>query len=127
MHTMKRLWSGSFCGAVALAAAGCWLWEPPAGQGPRADEGFAHATPVIRALAHFKADRDSFPASLLGLVPSYLPDTALRLPPGWTAQNDLRYRRTDHGYLLGFWYSGPFSNTCTYEFPSQGWRCSGAV
>jgi hypothetical protein len=53
-------------------------------------------TPVLFALAAYRADHGSYPAELAALVPEYLPD----VPEDLFSGEPLRYRREEAGYLL---------------------------
>jgi hypothetical protein len=110
---------------LALLCVGCVFQDPP-GQGPKALLGYRTAEPVIAALNVYHTDSGAYPPRLEQLVPQYLAESTLAAPPGWTNVNWPKYSLTSEGYALGFWYSGPGSNTCTYGSATAAWACRGA-
>lgn len=98
---------------------------PAPGKGPKARRGYERGAPVIQALEQYRRTRGEYPATLRELVPSFLPDSALRVPKRVGERYPLEYTRTAEGYRLRFRYTGPGMNDCDYT-PGQGrWRCGG--
>jgi hypothetical protein len=95
---------------------------PGPGSGPKAERGYAAATPVIAALERHRELNGAYPDSLPQLVPDLLRAEALDPP---NAGYPFLYRRTDAGYELRFRWSGPGMNTCTWTPASAAWKCSG--
>jgi hypothetical protein len=94
----------------------------PPGKGPRAERGYRFTAPVIHALERHLQARGAYPDSLPQLIPTFLPDSALREPQeGYPFQ----YRRTPDGYALTFRYTGPGMNHYTWTPRSRSWECGG--
>lgn len=108
-----------FLGALLLGAC------PGPGAGPVAERGYQRGAPVIAALERYRGERGTYPDSLRQLVPSFLPDGALRVPDRNRERYPLQYRRTAEGYELAFRYSGPGMNTCRYAPSTARWKCNG--
>ena len=109
---------------LPLACVLVMLACTPPGKGPKANRGYARATPVIGALERFRAERGTYPESLRELVPDYMRAEALATPEHRHERYPWEYRRTSEGYELAFRYVGPGMNRCIYA-PAAGWRCSG--
>ena len=107
--------------AAMLATTSC----PAPGEGAKAERGYRRAEPIIGALDRFHADSGHFPATLEGLVPAYLADTALAVPSREQERYPWTYNLEDSSYTLQFRYTGPGSNECTYLGTTKRWECSG--
>lgn len=125
---------------LALCLAGC---QTVPGEGRKAKAEYRAALPVIFALEKFHDDRGHYPATLLDLVPTYLPDIReLRIRgkarPGYSPRapapdplqayshfDEFGYRRDDDGYILSFSYIGPGINHCDYDSKTKSWSAYG--
>jgi len=112
-------------GRVALlCAASAFLACPAPGEGAKAERGYRRAAPVIAALQRFHATTDSYPQSLLTLIPQYL-DSAAAPAAIETQESPLGYVRSARDFELSFRYGGPGINECTYRSVTGLWKCSG--
>jgi len=89
------------------------------GEGKKAEQGYALCAPVIAALESYYGTEGSYPQNLEELSPNYLTDLPIQ-----EDGSDLEYSAADGSYALGFHYSGPGFNECTYR-PESGWDCEG--
>lgn len=89
------------------------------GEGMKAEQGYTLCAPVIAALESYYRTEGSYPQSLEELSPTYLTD----LPTQEDGSN-LEYTAADSSYALGFHYTNPGFNECTYR-PESGWDCEG--
>ena len=101
-------------GLLCVVTTAC----PAPGKGPKAARGYAHAQPIINALAAYHRAHDVYPDELSTLVPGYLDSVAFRAP--------VEYRKlASDDYEVSFRYVGPGSNHCTYRASARVWSCSG--
>ena len=108
-----------------LTLAGTACWGPAPGQGDKAERGYRRAEPIIAALDSFRNTRHTYPHSLAGLVPRWLPGSALA-PPRRSQENyPWVYTRSDTAYSLEFRYVGPGMNECVYTVPHRRWSFAG--
>ena len=105
---------------VVSASLGC----PAPGEGAKAERGYHRAAPVIAALEGYRAATDTYPTSLLALIPHYL--DSVSAPSAIEIQESpLGYVRSGADFELSFQYVGPGMNECKYHSSTKGWACSG--
>jgi hypothetical protein len=96
------------------------------GEGVKAKNGYAAATPVIAALEAYHQANTAYPTSLNELVPKYISKDLLIAKVTDSNNAPFQYRRVGSGYNLEFSYTGPGSNQCVYQQANRAWRCYGA-
>jgi len=136
----KNLLSRTILALLALCLLGCGT---EAGKGRHASAGYRAAAPVIASLEKYHEAHGRYPASLIELVPKYLPNTNALLisggieptlsPRSNTEDDSFKSRPFDSfwytpqsdSYILIFRFAGPGMNQCTYDSKTKKWSAQG--
>jgi hypothetical protein len=110
--------------ALTVPVSACVLACAKPGEGSTAALGYRHCAPIIQALEEFRTAHQHYPASLDELSPDFLPSPALQ-PPRQLRRVEYSVQPSG-GYILGFDYTFPGTNTCDYSSVKKSWDCAGA-
>jgi hypothetical protein len=94
----------------------------------KAQVSFDKLQPVIDAITIYSEQNGIFPDSLGQLTPKYLEQIPSKMNdyPVLYSSEESVFSNTKEisGYELGFSYSSPGMNHCSYQ-PTRGWKCFG--
>jgi hypothetical protein len=119
MHCERKNMTKQILSLLLVAAAiGC---DAP-GEGPKALAGFRSSVALVQAIGEYRAQLGGYPENLEALVPKFLANSQLALPPGI---HRIEYKRNSSGFELEFEYHGPGVNRCCFGSAKREWACNG--